>query len=78
MDLTYLVNKLQAAQSPVFDNLSIGKVTVKMIGVVQVREWSGGDLVINGQAEVGDAVSFANGKIIDNFGQVEIEQIEVD
>ena len=78
MDLTYLVNKLQAAQSPVFDNLSIGKVTVKMIGVVQVREWSGGDLVINGQAEVGDAVSFANGKIIENFGKVEIEQLEVD
>ena len=78
MDLTYLVNKLQAAQSPVFDNLSVGKVTVKMIGVVQVREWSGGNLVINGQAEAGDAVSFANGKIIDNFGQVEIEQLEVD
>ena len=78
MDLTYLVNKLQAAQSPVFDNLSVGKVTVKMIGVVQVREWSGGNLVINGTAEAGDAVSFANGKIIDNFGQVEIEQLEVD
>lgn len=78
MDLTYLVNKLQAAQSPVFDNLSIGKVTVKMIGVMQVREWSGGDLVISGTAEVGDAVSFSNGKIIENFGQVEIEQLEVD
>ena len=78
MDLTYLVNKLQAAQSPVFNALSVGKVTVKMIGVVQVKEWSGGDLIINGSAEVGDAVSFSNGKIVGNFGQVDIEQIEID
>ena len=77
MDLTYLVKQLERAQNPQFDWISVGIVESVYVGHVSVREWSGGIVDVNGIAESGDAVSFANSRLIENFGKVEIEQIEV-
>ena len=75
MDLTYLFNQLQKAQNPVFNALSVGRIITSLNGVCSIKDYNGAMLNVNGVGEKDDVVTFANGKIIENFGNVEINQI---
>lgn len=75
MDLTYLFNQLQKAQNPVFDTFSVGRIITSLNGVCSIRDYNGAMLNVNGVGEKDNVVTFANGKIVENFGNVEINQI---
>lgn len=75
MDLTYLFNQLQKAQNPVFNALSVGRIITSLNGTSTVRDYNGAMLNVSGMAEPNDVVTFANGKIVENLGNVEINQI---
>ena len=78
MDLTYLFNKLQKAQNPTFNALSVGRIITSLNGTCTVKDYNGAVLKVSGFAEVGDAVTFAEGKIVENLGNVEISQMILD
>ena len=78
MDLTYLFNKLQKAQNPIFNALSVGKIITSLNGTCTLTDYHGAVLKVSGFAEVGDAVTFAEGKIVENLGNVEINMITLE
>ena len=78
MDLTYLFNQLQKAQNPVFNALSVGRIITSLNGTCTVRDYNGAMLNVSGVGEKDDVATFANGKIVENFGNVEINQITLE
>ena len=78
MDLTYLFNKLQKAQNPTFNALSVGRIITSLNGTCTVRDYNGAILSVSGTAEPNDVVTFTEGKIVENLGNVEISQIILD
>ena len=78
MDLTYLFNKLQKAQNPTFNALSVGRIITSLNGTCTVKDYNGAILNVSGTADYNDVVTFAEGKIVENLGNVEINMMTLE